>query len=133
MEKTEREQLCPFCAPALMRHHALPIMRRGTHWLVTPNKFPYKGTRSHLLFISKKHIEHLTQVSGPAWRELGTLLAWAAKREKIDGGSVFMRFGDTDRTGATIRHLHAHLLTGGPGAKKGKRSKPIDVRLGFFK
>ena len=39
-------------------------------------------------------------------------IKWANKKFKIPGASFIMRFGDHNYTGATITHLHAHIVSG---------------------
>lgn len=38
------------------------------------------------------------------------LAHWAEKKYQIVGGGLAMRFGATRYTGATVCHLHAHLI-----------------------
>lgn len=39
-----------------------------------------------------------------------------------------MRFGNTDYTGATVSHLHAHLIY--PEVDKSKKSKTVNFPVG---
>ena len=68
-------------------------------------------------------------MSSKASKELLDLFNEIVLENKIKGGSLFLRFGDTDYTGGTVEHLHAHLISGG----KKKKQKSIKVKLGFFK
>jgi diadenosine tetraphosphate (Ap4A) HIT family hydrolase len=95
--------------------------------------YPYNGTRRHILFISRRHVESPAMLSPAAWRELGALSKWAIQSFRIPGGSIFMRFGNTEYTGATINHLHAHIVSGGRRIKRGRQSAPIETRLAYFK
>jgi len=42
--------------------------------------------------------------------DLFALLGSVQKEQKIPGGAMTMRFGDTKLSAGTIRHLHAHFL-----------------------
>jgi len=108
---------CPYCADfrhpgPSFKYHTKPILWLGTYWLVTENFAPYKGTRYQFLIPHREHIEHVTQISPEAWAELQVALNWICEEYKIPGGSFFMRFGDLDYNGASVRHLHAQALTG---------------------
>ena len=39
-----------------------------------------------------------------------------------------MRFGDVEYTGATISHLHAHIIVGGP---ENSKREDLKVKVGF--
>lgn len=131
MERSAAEGACIFCEDHLRRFHVPPILRRGTYWIVTPNMYPYAGARHHILFISRAHIEDIGRLPPEAMHELGVLTKWVAKKMKLDGGTVFMRFGDSEYTGATISHIHAHLVSGGTRLKRGKERPAIETRIGY--
>jgi diadenosine tetraphosphate (Ap4A) HIT family hydrolase len=38
------------------------------------------------------------------------LANWAIKNLKIKGGALTLRFGDQAYTGATVEHLHFHII-----------------------
>src|SRR3989338_9062492 len=107
MEKINKDGVCPFCPENIIKYHKKPIIKNGRWWALTENDFPYKGSSFHLLAIYKKHINNISE-------------------NKIKGASFFIRFGDTDYTGGTVEHLHAHLLSGG---KKQKNKKSVQVKL----
>jgi hypothetical protein len=45
------------------------------------------------------------------WESITALSNWAIKEFNIPGGGLTMRFGETVYTGATVCHLHAHLIS----------------------
>jgi len=57
------------------------------------------------------------------------LVNWAIKKWKIRGGGVAMRFGKTDYTGASVSHLHFHIISPELDKKK-KRSKIVSFPIG---
>lgn len=125
MEKIAEHGDCPFCPENLERYHRNPIVRRGEHWLLTENQWPYDHTRIHMLAIAAYHAEALEDLQEGAFEELGDHFRWASKEHAITAGGIAMRFGsDIASNGATVRHLHAHLIQPDP-------DKPADVKVRF--
>lgn len=129
MEEIAKRGICPFCREYFEEYHAAPILRERKYWLVTKNDYPYEGTEVHLLLVHKKHIEKVSQISKDGFIELLNHLSWIEKKFKIKGASFVLRSGDSEYTGASIAHLHAHLVL---GSKQKKSSVPIKVKIGFF-
>ncbi|MDP2648026.1 MAG: HIT family protein [Candidatus Yanofskybacteria bacterium] len=130
MERIQAEGYCPFCRENLAKNHKPPILREGSHWLITLNQWPYENTRIHLLAIHRFHVEKLGDLSSEAWRDLGNLVAWAEREYQVDGGAIGMRFGDPARNGGTVRHLHLQLLTANITDKTDPNYKPVRFRAG---
>ncbi|HEY4514729.1 MAG TPA: hypothetical protein VJJ22_01055 [Candidatus Paceibacterota bacterium] len=123
---------CPFCLENLLKYHKEPIIKEGKYWILTKNQWPYEGTNIHLLAISKKHCTQLTEIEKGAGDELLELLALTEKEFALPGGSFFIRFGDTDYTGATVQHIHAQLISGGPRlGPDGSESDKLKVKLAY--
>lgn len=127
MEEIVAENVCPLCPP--MKWHPNPILQDDGRWLITKISHPYPNTKFHFLLISKKHLEELSKLSSKDLSSILKLLNWATKEFGIKGGGLTMRFGDTLYTGATIKHLHAHLIV--PTVKDGKVS-PVLFPIGWF-
>lgn len=119
---------CPFCEEHLSKHHSNPLIYKSAHWLVTKNAWPYDGAAFHFLFIARTHIEAIGNISPAAWTDLHALYKKLAKRHRIDGATLMMRSGNTKRTGASVNHLHAHLVV---GAKRTEKALPIKAIVGF--
>lgn len=129
MKKIESDGVCPFCAKHFIAYHPKPIHKETDYWFVTENMSPYEGTKYHFLFVYKpKHISSLATVSPEAGQDLFALLAYMTKKYAIKGGSFFMRFGDTEYNGATVEHLHAHLIM---GTKHSEETSALRVKLGW--
>ncbi|KKU91614.1 MAG: hypothetical protein UY23_C0001G0220 [Candidatus Jorgensenbacteria bacterium GW2011_GWA1_48_11] len=109
--------VCPFC-PETFKWHTKPILLRSRDWLITENFNPYKNTRYHFLIISRVHKEGFHNLVRSDWFQISKLVRWAIRKYKIRGGGLTMRFGDSDYTGATVTHLHLHLMV--PKLKRGK-------------
>lgn len=121
MEDIINDGVCPFCAEYLAKYHKKEILRTGRHWLLTYNQWPYDNTKLHLLAIAKYHAIHLSDMKPGAAEELFDLLKWAEINFNVSYGGVCMRFGDTKKTGATVDHLHAHLIVPEENLPKDKK------------
>ena len=105
-------------------------MYTSKYWLVTKNNWPYKGSKHHLLFITRDHIEATQDLSPAAWTDLQKLYKKVISEGAIKGATLMLRSGDTKITGATVNHLHAHLVVGSP---RTKNTEPIRALVGFAK
>lgn len=126
IREIQGEGVCPFC-PKTFKWHTKPILKRHGGWLITENFNPYKNARHHLLIIKTAHKEKFEELTPRDWRSLTRLAAWAIKKFHIKGGAFMLRFGDTAFTGATVCHIHAHLIV--PEVKNGK-AKPVFFPIG---
>lgn len=122
-------KICPFCPEHIHRIHPNSIDERQ-FWLVTDNAYPYKFTKHHILIVHKAHIEHVSELSSDAWGELQQIVNELTKTKNITGGSFFMRFGDTNFTGASVAHLHAQLLQSNPDDTMYDIVSGVQCRLG---
>ncbi|NNM83874.1 HIT domain-containing protein [Candidatus Parcubacteria bacterium] len=121
---------CPFCEEHLSKHHRRPLIHKSKHWLVTENTWPYEGSRFHFLFITRSHIEATEDMPPAMWANLQKLYRKLVKANNIKGATLMIRSGETRFTGASVNHLHAHLVTGSP---RTTRAKPIKALIGFKK
>ncbi|MHB8860618.1 MAG: HIT family protein [Minisyncoccota bacterium] len=119
---------CPFCEEHLFKHHRMPLEYRSRHWLVTRNSWPYKGSRHHFLFIARKHIETTEELPPSVWTDLQKTYRLIVERHGLLGATLFIRSGDTQFTGASVNHIHAHIIVGGP---RTGNSKPIKALVAF--
>lgn len=119
---------CPFCEKHLFKHHQRPVILRSSHWLVTENSWPYEGSRFHFLFIARAHIEATEDMSFAVWTDLQEMYRKVVKENEIRGATLMIRSGDTRFTGASVTHLHAHLISGAPRTKK---TEPIRALVAF--
>lgn len=100
---------CPFC-PENFRFHKNPILKKEHGWMLTENSWPYKHAKKHFIIISPTHTETLTELTSKDMEAILHLSKWAVKKFNIHGGALALRFGDSDYTGATVAHLHAHVI-----------------------
>lgn len=125
IEEIVSEDVCPLCPP--MKWHPNPILKQDRRWLITENSHPYKDSKHHFIIISKKHIEDLDEITDKDLSSVLKLARWATKKFDITGGGLTMRFGDTLYTGATIKHLHAHLIV---PTVEGDKVSPVYFPIG---
>jgi len=130
MEDLQKMKICPFCRKYFEKNHREPILREGKNWLVTKNDYPYEGSRVHMIINYKKHIDSVEKISPQSMIELFSHIRWIKKKFNIRGGAFLMRFGDIKYTGASITHLHAHLIS---GYKQKKDSESIKQKIGYKK
>ncbi len=121
------KKVCPFCPEQLKNFHKNPILTEGAEWLATDNMYPYKGAKTQILLIHKKHIADIGEISEAGWAELHSLIKKMITERKVPGGTFMMRFGDTRYTGATVTHLHAQIVSSGPGEPG---TEPVITRVG---
>ncbi len=124
MQDIVENQECPFCPEYIDKYHKQKTLREGKHWRITKNQWPYKYTDIHLLAIANYHAEKLSDLKKGAFDELQEHMVWAEKEFKINTGGIGIRFGDMSGSGATVNHLHAHLIV--PSA-----DKPADKKVRF--
>jgi diadenosine tetraphosphate (Ap4A) HIT family hydrolase len=98
---------CPLCT---LKWHPNPIIRDDGYWLLTKNGFPYEDTKQHLLMIAKRHIVDIGELTDQEAISMFKTVKWANTEFNIEGGGLAMRYGNPKYTGATITHLHAHLI-----------------------
>lgn len=130
MQQIVQNEECPFCLDNLKKYHKQPILKETSHWLLTHNQWPYENTKLHLMAIYKDHAETLREVSPAAGQELLELFQWAEAEYHIPGGGMSMRFGDTNYSAGTIKHIHAMLIW--PDWEKAD-FQPVRIKLGKTK
>jgi diadenosine tetraphosphate (Ap4A) HIT family hydrolase len=112
MQRLEAAGTCVFCPQHLARDRNQPVLHRTPHWTVTPNEFPYRGTRLHLLLVPDEHVTDLLDLPDEARQDMWSALDWVRQHYGLSFYSLAARNGDCEFTGATIRHVHLHLLQG---------------------
>ena len=130
LKRIHKEGICPFCWQNFLRHHTRPIISKGRHWLLTDNFSPYPGTTHHLLIVSKYHVSHFSELPPAAHKELFAIITPELTRRKVQGGGLFMRFGNGSYNMSSVGHLHAQVIV---GVKRGKNTEMLMAPLGFKK
>lgn len=128
LETIEKTARCPFCKDNF-KYHKKPVLRNAGDWIITPSSWPYKNSQYHFLIICQKHKENFGNLKTPDFSSVAKLVKWAIKKYKIKGGGLILRFGDTLYTGATVCHLHFHLIV--PKLEKNiKKAKVVSFPIG---
>lgn len=109
LENIVAEGKCPFCKDNF-KYHKHPVLREDDKWILTRCSWPYENTKEHFLVISKTHKEQFFDLAQGDMESVRLLVNWAIRKFHLKGGSLALRFGDTEHTGATVCHLHFHLI-----------------------
>ena len=128
MKQIEKAGVCPFCRANLSTYHREPVLWENAGWLITKNDYPYKGSRYHLLLICRRHVDDVLQLNSSDYLDLREAINWVIRRWRIKGGTFLWRFGDISYNGASVRHLHVHIIV---GAKKGQKTESLKVKVGY--
>lgn len=119
---------CPFCKENF-KYHRKPIYKSRGKWFLTNNSWPYKDTKNHLIILGQEHKENFLELTDKDLSSIKFLVNFAIKKWKIKGGAIAMRFGDTNYTGASVSHIHLHIIS--PKVdKKTKRAKLVNFPIG---
>jgi ATP adenylyltransferase len=112
MRKLEEAGTCVFCPEQLAADAAERVLHRTAQWTVTPNEFPYRGTRLHLLLVPDEHVTDLADLSPEAQQDFWSVLRWVKDHFGLTYYGLVARNGESEFTGGTVRHLHVHVLQG---------------------
>lgn len=100
----------PFSLEHIAKYHGKPIMEVCNHWYVTESDHIYPGAKQHFLIIAKEYIETVHDITPEAQAEMFEIIKKLSREHNITGGGFFMRYGDSNLTGATVKRLHAHVI-----------------------
>ena len=123
--------LCPSVIKRIVaKYPEIPNLSiyEGKDWFIKHNAFPYEGTVLHLLIIPKRHVTRLEDLSTAEFLEIQEMIAWVNKTYNVEGASMFIRYGKMSYTGATLAHMHFHILH---GVEKSEDSESIKPKLGY--
>jgi len=129
MQRLDAAGLCLFCPDGQGRQAGegrQEILFETSDWTVRPNEFPYPGTSLHLLLVPRQHVGDVLDLEPGAQAGFWTALAWVRDRYDLTYYGLGMRNGDCRYTGATVRHVHAHVLVGDPATAA---TTPVRMRF----
>ena len=127
ISKIENLGKCPFC-PDNFKYHKKPLLKNYKGWFLTENSWPYKNAEKHFLGISEIHKEKFSELTLNDFESIKYLVNWASTKFKIKGGAIALRFGETNYTGATVCHIHFHLII--PKLNAQGLSKAVNFPIG---
>jgi diadenosine tetraphosphate (Ap4A) HIT family hydrolase len=113
MRRLDAAGICLFCPEHLAGHQRQQVLFSTRHWTATQNEFPYQGTSLHLLLVPHQHAADLLELGDDVRADFWVALATAADKHGLAHYGLGIRNGDCRFTGATIRHVHAHVLVAG--------------------
>ncbi|MDO8663441.1 MAG: HIT domain-containing protein [Candidatus Wildermuthbacteria bacterium] len=128
IEEIAKTGKCPFCKENF-KYHKKPTYKTKGSWFLTNNSWPYKNAGCHLIIIGKKHKENFKELTKKDLEEVSYLTNWAIKKWGIKGGALAIRFGETAFTGASVSHLHFHIISPELN-KKTQRAKTVEFPIG---
>lgn len=126
LNEINTEGKCPFC-PDNFKYHKKPVLKTEGNWFITENFKPYQNAAHHFLIIGFKHKEHFSELTATDFKEVQKLVNWATETFGISGAALTVRFGAGEYTGASVCHLHFHLIS--PIKKDGK-VQPVHFPIG---
>jgi diadenosine tetraphosphate (Ap4A) HIT family hydrolase len=126
MRRLEAAGICLFCPQSLREHARQQVIIETGQWAVTPNAFPYAGTRLHLLVVPHQHVNDMLDLDDEALSDFWATLRLIRERFGLGYYGLGVRNGNCSFTGATIAHVHAHVLVGDPSA-----DPEVPVRMRF--
>lgn len=109
MREMEREKICVFCPEGFTRTNQNAI-HRTAHWTVTPNRFPYRNAGLHMLLVPYNHVADMLELSVAAKADFFSALKWVRDEFALNNYRLMVRNGECTRTGATVAHLHVHVI-----------------------
>ena len=114
MDELIKRGICIFC-PEHIHEDSEKIQIKTKHWMVKKNAYPYERTKLHILLISRVHVSTMSQLSKAAQMEFTQLIVRCEKQFKLVSYALGMRAGDMRCNGASMEHLHAHIVVGDTG------------------
>jgi ATP adenylyltransferase len=126
MQRLQAAGLCLFCPEGLRWHARQRILWETSHWTVMPNEFPYRGTSLHLLLVPHEHANDILDLGSASQRDFWNALAMIRERFDLKHYGLGIRNGDCRFTGATVTHVHAHVLVGDTAS-----ATEVPVRMRF--
>jgi ATP adenylyltransferase len=140
VKKISSDGVCPFCPEHFNKYHPKPVLKRSGGWLITENIKPYPNAAFHFLLVSTKHLTSIAEMTSTDWQCIQELIHWAEEEYKIEGAAFAMRYGSSRFTGASVTHLHAHLIVADATRKRSawelilarvfKKSQAVEFPIG---
>jgi ATP adenylyltransferase len=110
MERLEAQGICVFCPQHVAEYQREPVEHTGEHWYVTRNGFPYEGSADHYLIVARRHVAAFEELPDEAGAELWAIRRMLAERLRPVAFATVERSGDMRFNGASVAHLHVHLV-----------------------
>lgn len=109
-QKIIDEGVDPFEEKYFKTNHPHPIIFENFSWMITNNAVPYEGSKHHFIIIPKFFTKNLENIPISLWGDLLQIIKFIQKKFNFDAYVFFVRTGDTQKTGASVVRLHAHII-----------------------
>jgi len=108
--RIEIEGECPFCPDAVQdaSPDEMNVVGHEPGWTVINNMIPYENSEVHFVLIPDRHICAPSELTQDEWIQLHDVLQ--KYTSDLNFGGIAMRFGDFTQTGASVAHLHVHII-----------------------
>jgi len=107
----EKGSGCLFCEIQKADDREVGILKRGEHWFVILNSYPY--TSGHVMVVANRHIDALNEMGEEEGKELVELLKLCERAieeaYKPNGINVGVNRGSSAGAGI-VGHLHFHVV-----------------------
>jgi ATP adenylyltransferase len=110
MQQLERSEVCLFCPEHLGSEQQVEYSTQW--WSVTGNRYPYAGTKLHLLLVPRQHVRDMIDLDQLAQADFWQVLRWVRENYGLTFYGFGVRNGPFQYTGSTVEHLHAHVMVG---------------------
>ena len=110
MEDLEAAGICVFCPEHVAEHQPEPVEHTGSHWYVTRNRYPYEGTKTHYLIVTRRHVTSFDELPDEAGAELWSIKRMLAAQLEPAAIATVERSGNMLYNGGSVAHLHVHLV-----------------------
>ena len=111
MQDLETKGICIFC-PESLSEIKKEIIFTTRNWIVKHNGYPYKSTKLHVLIVPKKHVATISELPKETQAEFLPLVSRCEKQFNLKSYGLAARSGDMRYNGASVEHLHFHLVVG---------------------
>lgn len=129
MENIAERDICFMCPENIPEFYEERggLIDEGEYSFLVHNGYPYENTEHHMMVIPKEHITSLNEASEGFVLEAFSFFRKLEVELNITGGAIAMRFGNPEETGATVHHLHIHLIV--PSGNIGASDEPVKFRM----
>lgn len=100
---------CPFC-PGGKTLKQQEILKKDDSWFLTKNYHPLAGTIHHFIVTPVRHVTFVEDILPEEWAKLSDLRRWLRTEYSMTGDAMYVRSGEPIVTGATVSHLHFHII-----------------------
>lgn len=109
-ERIQEAGICPFCPEHRSEYAEGVEVSTGEDWWLFENNWPYKNTRRHVMAVTQQHGTYLEDFDPSIGSDLFSQLRELEASDGYTLASLNARFGFVLWTGASVAHLHAHLM-----------------------